>query len=93
MRETSDFEIRSPSDSTTFDLARRDAGHVGLLDHGHERLLGPLARLEEAREVAALAQLRDRELELAGAGVPAAWSVAVAVGGAVFSSLLGADEV
>jgi hypothetical protein len=35
------------------DLARRDAGDVGLLDHGHERLLGAAARLQEAREVGA----------------------------------------
>jgi len=41
------------------------------LDHGHERLLRSLAKLEEAREVAALAQLGDGELELAGARVPA----------------------
>jgi hypothetical protein len=61
MRETSDLEILSPSDSTTWStLAGRDARDVGLLDDGDERLLGAAARLEEAREVAAAAQLRDR---------------------------------
>jgi len=54
------------------DLARRDTGDVGLLDHRHQRLLGTLARLQEAREVAPPPELGDRQLELAGAGVPAA---------------------
>jgi len=76
------------------DLARGDPGHVGLLDDGHERLLGALSRLQEAREVAALAELRDRDLELAGARVEAPGAVAVSVGGAVLGALsvLGADQ-
>jgi hypothetical protein len=39
MRETSDFETLSPSDSTTWSTLRGDPGHVGLLHDGHERLL------------------------------------------------------
>ena len=61
------------------DLARTDAVDVGLLDDRHERLLRAAARLEEAGEVAAGAQPRDGELDLAGAGLPAALAVAVAV--------------
>ena len=39
--------------------AGRNAMHIGLLHHGSERLLGHAAQLQEAREVGALAQLRD----------------------------------
>jgi hypothetical protein len=48
-----------------------DTAHVGLLHHRHQRLLGALARLQEAREVAALPELGDLQLDLARAGVPA----------------------
>jgi hypothetical protein len=43
----------------------------------------------------ALAQLRDGELELAGAGVPAPGAVAVSVGGAILGALstLGSDQL
>ena len=61
------------------DLARRDTGDVGLLDHRHQRLLGTLARLQEAREVAALADLRDLQLDLARPGVPAPRPIPVAM--------------
>ena len=75
------------------DLARRDAVHVGLLDDGDQGLLAAAARLEEAGEVAARAQPRDGELDLAGAGLPAALAVAVAVRGALRALLVqtGAD--
>lgn len=52
------------------DLARRDAGDIGLLHDGDERLLGAAARLEEAREVAPPAQRGDGELELAERAEP-----------------------
>ena len=61
------------------DRAGRDALDVGLLDHRGERLLGHPARLEKAREVAALAQLRDAQLDRAGAGLPVAVAIAVAL--------------
>ena len=61
------------------DRAGRDALDVGLLDHRGQRLLGHPARLEEAREVAALAQLRDAQLDRAGPGLPVAVAVAVAL--------------
>src|ERR1700716_3288687 len=62
------------------DRARRDALDVGFLDHRRQRLLGHPARLEEAREVAALAQLRDAHLHRPGAGFPIAVAIPVAVG-------------
>ena len=48
------------------DRARRDALHVGFLDHRRERLLGRMARLQEEWEVAARAQLRDAQRHRAG---------------------------
>ena len=45
------------------DRARRDALDVGLLDDGGERLLGHAARFQEAREVGALPELRDAQLD------------------------------
>ena len=61
------------------DLPRRDAGDIRLLHHRDERLLGPAARLEEAREVAATPDLWDRQLDLARARLPRPRPVAVAV--------------
>ena len=77
-----DLALRDPQPQRLddlIDLPRRDAGYVRLLDDRHQRLLRASARLEEAREVAAAAELRDRELELAGARVPAPRAVAVAL--------------
>ena len=62
------------------DGAGRDPLDVGLLDHGGERLLGQPARLQEAREVGALAQLRDAQLDRAGPGLPVPLAIAVALG-------------
>ena len=61
------------------DGAGRDALDVGLLHDGGERLLGEPSRLQEAGEVRALAQLRDAQLDRAGAGLPGALPVAVAL--------------
>src|ERR687887_703165 len=56
---------------------RRDAAGVRLLHYRHERLLGALARLQERWEVAALPELRDLQLDLAG--VPPPRPVAIAM--------------
>jgi hypothetical protein len=55
-----------------------DALNVGLLDHGHERLLGRLPWLQEARQVAALVQLRDLQRDPTGTGVPLSFPVPLA---------------
>ena len=75
------------------DLARGDAVDVGLLDDRDQRLLGTPARMQEAREVAALAQLRDLKLDLPGARVPRPRPIAVALRHALAGDLteLGAD--
>ena len=52
---------------------------IGLLDHGRERLLGRAPRLEEGREVRALAQLGDGEVNPPSARVPGALAIAVAM--------------
>ena len=61
------------------DRAGRDALDVGLLDHGGERLLGHPPRLQEAREVGALPQPGDAQLDRAGARLPVALAIAVAL--------------
>jgi len=75
------------------DLAGGDPVDIGLLHHRDQGLLSPPARLQEAREVAALAQLGDGQFDLADPGVPSPWAISVAVGEAVRGALteLGAD--
>ena len=65
------------------DRAGRHALDVGLLDHRSQRLLGHPPRLQEAREVSPLPQLRDLQLDRAAARVGEARTgrgIAVAVG-------------
>jgi len=68
-----------PSLDQIVDRAGRDAVDVGLLDHRSECLLGHPARLQEAGEIAALAQLRDPQFDGAGPGLPVAVAIAVAL--------------
>jgi hypothetical protein len=75
---------------------RRDATHIGLLHHRQQRLLRAPARLKKRREVAALAALRDLQLDLAGPGVPASRPVPVAMRRAVLRpplAQLGTDQL
>jgi hypothetical protein len=53
--------------------------HVSLLDDCGQGLLRGATRLQESREVRALAQLRDRELDPADPGLPTTLPVAVSV--------------
>jgi hypothetical protein len=59
--------------------ARGNALHIGFLDDCGERLLGHPPRLQKAREVGALAQLGNAQLNRAGAGLPGPVTVAVAL--------------
>ncbi len=61
--------------------------HVGFLDHRHQRPLGRPAGLEEAGEVGAAPQLRDAQLDRAGARLPVPLPVAVALHQAVRAAL------
>src|SRR5215207_1619555 len=61
------------------DAPRRDPADIGLLDHAQQRLLGALARLQDAREVAAPADLGDLQLDLARTRIPTPWPIAVAM--------------
>jgi hypothetical protein len=70
------------------DTAGRDPAHIGLLDDRHQRLLTAFARLQEAREVTALPELRDLQLDLAGTRVPTPRPIAVAVRRAVIGTAL-----
>jgi hypothetical protein len=60
--------------------AGADPGHVRLLDDREQGPLGPPPRLEQGREVRAVADARDRELDRADPGVPAPVAVSVAAG-------------
>src|SRR3954468_6972166 len=77
------------------DPARRHAAHIGLLHHADERLLAALARLQKAREVAALADLRDLQLDLTRPRVPPPGPIAVAVRRPILGALavLSADQL
>jgi hypothetical protein len=70
-----------------------DAVDVGLLHHRDQRLLGPPARLQERREVAAGPQPGNAQLQLPDPGVPGSWPVAVTLGHPVRGALaeLGTD--
>lgn len=62
------------------DLPGADAVDIGLLHDRDQRLLGTPARLQEARKVRrARPQLRDLQLQLTDARVPAALAIAVAL--------------
>src|SRR4051794_16100664 len=71
--DPADLGLRDPQPERLHELIdplRRDAADIGLLDDRDERLLAALAGLQEAREVAALADLRDLQLDLTRARVP-----------------------
>ena len=78
------------------DPARRDAADIGLLDHRQQRLLGAPARLQKRREVAALPDLGDLQLDLARPRVPAPRAITVAMRRAILGpalAALGADQL
>lgn len=64
------------------------------LDHGHQRLLRGLAGLEEAREAAALPQLRHPQVQRAQTSVESAVPISVAPGRAITAAFMppGADQ-
>ncbi len=61
--------------------------HVGLLDNRGKGFLGQAPRLQKPREVTALAQLWNAQLDRPGAGLPDPVSVAIAVIDAVRAAL------
>ena len=61
------------------DRPGRDAVDVGLLDDRGQRLLGQPPRLEKAGKIAALAQLRDAQLDRSGPRLPSPLAIAVAL--------------
>lgn len=81
--EAADLALRDPTHPhglhQSIDRARRNALHIRLLDHAGEGLLGHSTRFQEARKIAALAQLRDAQLDRARTGLPVTLTVAVAL--------------
>src|SRR3954454_6171593 len=77
------------------DPPRRHSADIRLLHHADERLLAALARLQEAREVAALPGLRDLQLDLTRARVPPPRPIAVAMRRTILGALttLRADQL
>jgi hypothetical protein len=72
--------IETHSGHQVFHAAGGNAADPGLLDHRDEGFFAGVAGLQEGREVAALAQLGDTQVQLAEAGIQAAVAVAVAIG-------------
>jgi len=70
------------------------AADPGLLDHRHQGFLRRLARLQERREVAALPQLGNAQLQAAEPGVQRPVAIAVAIGRALAGTLVatGTDQ-
>ncbi len=78
------------------DAARGDPAHIGLLDDRQQRLLGPPARLQEAREVAAAAQLGDLQLDRPRPRLPLPRPITVAMRHPIIRTPLtelGADQL
>lgn len=69
-------------------LAGRDTLDPRLLDHRDQSLLGRAARLQKAREVRALPQLGDLEIERPQARVEGAVAIAVALRRALLVALV-----
>jgi len=65
----------------------RHAADPGFLDHRDQRLLRGFAGFQKRREVAALPQLRDAQLQGAKPGVEGTVAVAVAPGGPLAAAL------
>jgi hypothetical protein len=97
--DPADLALRDPQAEALhqlIDAPRRDAAHVGLLDHRDQCLLRALARLQEARKVAALPQLGDLQVNLAGPRVPAPRAIPVAVRRSILRAALaelGTDQL
>ena len=76
------------------DPARRHATDPGFLDHRDQCLLGHFAGLEERREITALPQLRNAQLQPAEPGIEHAVAEAIAPGCALAAAFIasGADQ-
>src|SRR5438067_13597612 len=70
------------------DPARRHAADPGLLDHRDQRLLRALAGFQKRREIAAVPQLRDAQLQRSQAGVEGSVAITVAPGRALAAALV-----
>src|SRR3954447_26276448 len=97
-RDPAHLTLGDPQPATLDELIdppRRHSADIRLLHHADERLLAALARLQQAREVAALADLRDLQLDLTRARVPPPRPIAVAMRRTILRALttLRADQL
>ena len=73
-----DAAVSTQSLDQVVDLPRRDAVQIGLHHHREQRLIHPPAALQQTREEAAGAQLRDPQLQVPGRGRQGPGAVPVA---------------
>jgi len=89
--QSADLALRNAGHAHCFDQiidrARRYSLNVGFQDHRSERLLRHAARLQKGREITALAQLGDAQLDRPSAGLPNPVAIAVSVVDALRAAL------
>ena len=92
LTELGDLRLADPGQTHSLhqivDLSRRNAGDPRFLDHGDQRLLRHLPRLQERREVAPLPQLRDPQLETSQTRVEHTVTMAIAPSGAIATAFV-----
>ena len=90
-RDPADLRLADPQTEALDELVdapRAHAADIGLLHHRHQRLLAALPWLQEAREVAALTNLRDLQLDLTGPRVPPPGPIPIAMRRAILRPAL-----
>ncbi len=96
MRDTRTWRCptRPEGGDEIIDLPGGDAVYVGLHHHRVQGPVDPPTPVQDRGEEAAMAELRDRQLDVAGLGRQQAWPGAVALVGARVAALVrfGADE-
>src|SRR4051812_2486397 len=98
-RDPADLALADPQSEALdelIDTPRRDAADIGLLHDRYQRLLAALPGLQDRREVAALTDLRDLQLDLTRPRIPPPWPIAIAMRHAIFGPALtmgGADQL
>src|SRR3954468_14071811 len=98
-RDPADLALADPQSEALdelIDTPRRDAADIGLLHDRYQRLLAALPGLQDRREVAALTDLRDLQIDLTRPRIPPPWPIAIAMRHAILGPALtmgGADQL
>ena len=90
--DAADLALRHGGDAEgldeVLDAAGTDTQDIGLLDDREQGTLGSSSRFDERRQVAAITDPRDGQLDRAHPRIPASFAVAVAVGQAALGVTL-----